>query len=100
VRRAELDQLYPGAESGRAPVATGFPRKDNRGRKSKIDWARILVVAAGLMARNKYSQLSDFQNAVYEHFNNAWPPEGVDNSTLNHHLKDLYNELRDPLGII
>jgi hypothetical protein len=99
VRRAELDQLYPEVKFEQAPVATGFPRKDNRGTKSRIDWAPILIGAAGLMVRYKYPRLADFKKAVYEHFD-TWPPEGVDDSTLSRHLSDLYHELREALGII
>jgi hypothetical protein len=64
VGRVELDRLYPEAKSEQTPVATGFPRKDNRGRKSKIDWAPVLVGAAGLMANHPGDGLRSILQSV------------------------------------
>jgi hypothetical protein len=99
VSSAALHQCYPEGKSEQVPVATGFPRKSNRGTKSDIDWKAVDVAAAGLMVRNKYSTLVEFEKAVFEHFEEKWPRDDIDNSTLNRQLSALYYELKAALGI-
>jgi hypothetical protein len=96
VQRAKLNQLYPApaAESEQTPAATGIPRKDTRGAKSNIDWESVLVVAAELMVRHKYRRLVDLKAAIYDHFKEEWPRDGVDDSTLTRHLSALHSALK------
>jgi hypothetical protein len=100
-RRLELDQFYPASttkSSERVTTITGFPRRDTRGVKSDIDWEKIAIEAAVLMIQHRYRKLVDLKNAVYVHFQEEWPRDGVEDSTLTRHLSELFTKLKTVLG--
>jgi hypothetical protein len=90
-----LDHLYPVVASPGSIQSTrmsGF-RRDTRGGKSEIDWERVVIEAAVLMVRHRFRRLVDLKKAIYAHF-----PEklaDVDDRTVERHLTELFQKLKD-----
>jgi hypothetical protein len=98
VGSAELDHLYPAAASPgtiQSPLiseSAGALRRDPRGRKSKIEWDKVVAEAAYLMKHQKYRNLADLVKAICAHL-----PElsDVDARTVERHLTHPFRRLGD-----